>query len=102
MHFLNLNATNTLVPILFGFAIILWVFFLIFTTSFSVGETLHHVHVAYKKYKIKIKFPFFVNAIYIPSCELKTSEFSLMLHTRENSVVFNTLDAIYLVFTSKK
>ena len=35
------------------------------------------------------------------SHELKTSKFSLVLHTRENSDVFNTLDEIYLVFTSK-
>ena len=37
------------------------------------------------------------------SCrELKTSKFSLVLRTREHSNVFNTLDEIYLVFTSKK
>ena len=41
------------------------------------------------------------------SRELKTSHFSLMLRTRENSDVFNTLDEIYLelissiYFTSK-
>ena len=35
------------------------------------------------------------------SGELKTSIFSLVLSTRENSDVFNTLDEIYLVFTSK-
>ena len=69
------------------------------TPPFSVGETLH---VAYKKYKIKRKFTFFlVNTKYLSSCELKTSEFSLVLRTRENSV-FNTLNEIYLVFTSKK
>ena len=36
------------------------------------------------------------------SRELKTSELSLVLRTRENSDAFNTLDEIYLVFTSKK
>ena len=54
-----------------------------------------------KKYKIKMIF-FFVNTIYISSRELKTSKFSLELRTHENSDVFNTLDEIYLVFTSKK
>ena len=36
------------------------------------------------------------------SRELNTSKFSLVLRTRENSDVFNTLHEIYLVFTSKK
>ena len=36
------------------------------------------------------------------SRELKTSKFSLVLRTRGNSDVSNTLDEIYLVFTSKK
>ena len=36
------------------------------------------------------------------SRELKTSEFSLEMRTCENSDVFNTLDEIYLVVTSKK
>ena len=36
------------------------------------------------------------------SRELKTSKFSFVLRTHENSDVFNTLDEIYLVFTSKK
>ena len=54
-------------------------------------------------YKIKRKFAFFsVNTKYISSSELKTSRFSLVLRTRENSDVFNSLDEIYLVFTSKK
>ena len=35
------------------------------------------------------------------SRELKTSKFSLVLFTHENSDVFNTLDEIYLLFTSK-
>ena len=38
---------------------------------------------------------------HMSSGELKTSKFSLVLRTRENSYVFNTLDEIYLVFTSK-
>ena len=36
------------------------------------------------------------------SHEQKTSKISLVLRTRENSDVFNTLDEMYLVFTSKK
>ena len=35
------------------------------------------------------------------SRELKTSKYSLVLRTRENSDVFDTLDEIYLLFTSK-
>ena len=42
-----------------------------------------------------------VNTKYISSRELKTSDFSRVLCTHENSDVFNTLDEIYLVFTSK-
>ena len=62
-----------------------------------MGETLH---IAYKRYKIKRKFTFFgVNTKNISSRELKTSKISLMLRTRENSNVFNTLDKLYLVFT---
>ena len=40
-----------------------------------------------------------VNTKNISSRELKTSEFSLVLGTRENSDVFNTIDKLYLVFT---
>ena len=43
-----------------------------------------------------------VNTKYISSSELKTSKFSLVLRTRENFDVFNSLDEIYLVFTSRK
>ena len=43
-----------------------------------------------------------MNTKYISSSELKTYKFSLVLRTRENSDVFNSLDEIYLVFTSKK
>ena len=43
-----------------------------------------------------------VNVNYMSSCELKTSKLSLVLRTRANSDVFNKLDEIYLVFTSKK
>ena len=87
--------TCILVPNLFGFAI----FFAFSAPLFSVGETLH---VTYKKYKIKRKFTFFGKYQIIESRDLKTSEFSLVLRTRENSVVFNTLDEIYFAFTSKK
>ena len=58
--------------------------------------------VAYKKCKIKRKITFPVNTKYNSSLELKTSEFSLVLRTRENSDVFNTLDEIHLVINSKK
>ena len=52
---------------------------------------------------IQRKFTFSsVNTKYISSRVLKTKEFSLMLRTRENSNVFNSLDEIYMVFTSKK
>ena len=40
--------------------------------------------------------------VYISSRDLKTYNFSLVLRTRENFEVFNSLDEIYLVFTSKK
>ena len=89
---------NILVAKLFGFA--KKISFRIFNTSFFSGETLH---VAYRKYKIKRKFAFFlVNTKYVSSHEWKTSLFSLVLRTHENSDVFNTADEIYLVFTSKK
>ena len=56
-----------------------------------------------KATQVKKKFTFFlVNTKYISSRELKTSKFSFLLRTHENSDVFNTLDEIYLVFTSKK
>ena len=45
---------------------------------------------------------FEVNTKYISSSELKTSEFSLVLRTRENFYVFNSQIEIYLVFTEKK
>ena len=72
----------------------------LFFLHFSVGETLH---VAYKKYKIKRNLIFWgVNTKHISSRNSKTSEFLLVLRTRENSDVFNTFDKLYLVFTSKK
>ena len=64
-------------------------------SPFFNGETLY---VAYTKYKIKRK----VNTKYISSSELKTSECLLVLRTRKNVDVFNTLDEIYLIFTPKK
>ena len=65
-----------------------------------MGETLH---VAYKKYKGGGGGGGGgVNTKHISSRDLKTSEFSLVLRTRENSDVFNTFDKLYLVFTSKK
>ena len=45
---------------------------------------------------------FEVNTKYISSSALKTSEFSRVRSTSENSDVFNTLDEIYLVFTENK
>ena len=61
------------------------------------------MHVAYKKYKINRKITFFgKNTKYISLSGMKTSEFSQVHCTRVNSDDFNTLDEIYLVFTSKK
>ena len=55
------------------------------------------------KTSIKLKkILFLVNTKYISSRDLKTSKFSFVLRTHENSDAFNTLDEIYLVFTSKK
>ena len=45
---------------------------------------------------------FEVNAKYISSSEMKTSEFSRVRSTSENFYVFNSRDKIYLVFTEKK
>ena len=45
---------------------------------------------------------FEVNAKYISSSELKTSEFSRVRSTSENFYVFNSRDEIYLVFTEKR
>ena len=39
-----------------------------------------------------------MNTKYISSRELKTSKFSLVLRTRENSDVFNTLDEYIIVW----
>ena len=44
---------------------------------------------------------FEVNVKYISSSVLKTSEFSRVRSTSENSDVFNSRDEIYLVFTEK-
>ena len=64
-----------------------------------MDETLH---VAYKKYKIKIKFTFFlVNIKYFLSCELKTSEFSLVLRTCENSDFFQQTQNIFGIHLKK-
>ena len=94
MHFLSYNVTNILVPTFLG---LLNVFIFAFSVpSFSVGVTLH---VAYKKYEIKEHLLLFgkkqINLLSV----LKTSEISLVLRTREDSDVFNTLDEINLVFT---
>ena len=63
---------------------------------FLVVETFH----VYKKESLLVfgKYQY----KYISSRELKTSEFSLVLRTRENSKVFKTFDEIYLVFFLKK
>ena len=53
------------------------------------------------KNKKKISF-FLVNTKNISSHVLKISAHSFVLCTREISDIFNTLDEIYLVFTSKK
>ena len=66
-----------------------------FSSGWAIACSLLKV---YNKKKI---YFYSVNTKYTSSRELKTSEFSLVLHTRENSDVFNTLDGIHLVFTSK-
>ena len=48
------------------------------------------VNLLKKKYKIKRNLLFLVNTKYISSRELKTSKFSFVLCTHENSGVFNT------------
>ena len=53
------------------------------------------------KNKKKIYF-FSVNTKNVSSHVLKISAISLVLRTREITDIFNTLDEIYLVFTSKK
>ena len=64
-----------------------------------MSETLH---IAYKRYKKKRKFTFLgVNTKNISSRELKTSKLSLVLRTRENSNVFNTLDIIFGIHLKK-
>ena len=62
-------------------------------------QSLKKIH-AWAQMKVPLYF-ILVNTKCISSRELKTLEFSLVLLTRENSDVFNTLDEIYLVFTSK-
>ena len=70
--------------------------FFSFFLHFAMGEKLH---IAYKRYKIKRKFTFLgEDTKNISSRELETSKLSLVLRTRENSNVFNTLDKLYLVF----
>ena len=52
---------------------------------------------------VKIEDIYFLemNTKYISSSVLKTSEFSRVCSTSENSYVFNSRDEIYLVFTEK-
>ena len=98
IHFLSLNVRNNVVPKLFVFSKIFG--FCIFTACF-----VNRKMPVYCNVKIKRKYTFLsVNTKYISSSELKTSKFSLVLRTRENFDVFNSLDdtSIYLVFTSKK
>ena len=56
-----------------------------------------------EKYKVKRKLTFFsVNTKNISSHVLKILSISLVLHSHENADIFNTFDAIHLVYTSKK
>ena len=50
---------------------------------------------------IEVIYFFEVNTKYISSSVLKTSEFSRVCSTVENSDVFNSRDEVYLVFTEK-
>ena len=93
VHFLSNKMTNILVPKFFGFA--KKIRFGFSAPPFSVGETFH---VAFKKYQIKRKFTFSGKCqVYSISCVE-----NILIFTREISNIFNALDEIYLVFTSKK
>ena len=62
-----------------------------------------HITVTVSKVQYIEDIYFFeVNTKYISSSVLKTSEFSRVHSTVENSDVFNSRDEIYLVFTEKK
>ena len=87
MHFLSENVTNIFVSKLFGFAKNV---FCIFSTFFYIACSLD-----------KSIIYFFLHYLHISSRELKTSEFSLMLLSRENYDVFNTLDE-YIWYSPKK
>ena len=69
-------------------------------SSFQKGMTF--CRSIYVKKVMKLLAFIFEQPSYMSSRELKTSKCSLVLHTHENSDVFNTLDEIYLVFISKK
>ena len=87
-HFRNSNTHNS---VIYERKHKVWVFIFLVRTQGTIW---------YQYYK-KVYF-LSVNTKYISSRELKTSKFSLVLRTRENSDVFNPLDEIYLVFTDKK
>ena len=62
-----------------------------------------HINVTVGKVQYIEDIYFFeVKTKYISSSVLKTSEFSRVRSTVENSDVFNSRDEIYLVFTEKK
>ena len=90
------SPANILVPKLFMFAKIFR--FCIFSTSFFSVWVIE----AYKKYKIKRKFTFFCKyQIYFISWVENLRIFNCAAHSWK-FWCFNTLDEIYLVFTSKK
>ena len=61
---------------------------------FMSGFATHEIYRGYILFEVNTK--------YISSSVLKTSEFSRVRSTSENSDVFNSRDEIYLVFTEKK
>ena len=65
---------------------------------FCMGKHVNISGLTFQQNTLRILL-FSVNTKCISSSELKTSDFSRVLRTRDNSDVFNSLDEIYLVCT---
>ena len=70
-------------------------------SRYLVAKRCNCQYACFNKYVEDIYF-FEVNTKYISSSVLKTSQFSRMRSTSENSDVFNSRDDLYLVFIEKK
>ena len=70
-------------------------------SRYLVAKRCNCQYACFNKYVEDIYF-FEVNTKYISSSVLKTSQFSRVRSTSENSDVFNSRDEIYLVFIEKK